>query len=278
MLKSIVRELCPPVFLRVARAFRKTAPAAPSARVGFFGDYGSFEEALEDCGADYQSDGILDITRRNTEKIRASDQSDIPPVLAPFLSSFFLAISDVGRDTVSVIDYGGALGAHYFHVRRLLPEKYKLRWLVVDLPRTARIGREAFGSEELSFADELDPNVEADIVLASCVFQVLPSPHDTIKRLLSIDASHFIFPLIPLTEMEDDRLTVEYVSPTVARMSIPHWFFSRSGIEKSLSSCKQISRWRHAEYTNPLDGKPCEYFGYHLVPLHGSAMDGSSGR
>ncbi|NZD61696.1 methyltransferase, TIGR04325 family [Rhizobium sp. WYCCWR 11290] len=277
MLKSIIKELCPPVVLRAARALRKTEPATTSAKVGFFGNYGSFDEALKDCGADYQSDGILDITRRNTEKIRASDQAEISPVLAPFLSSFFLAISAVGRETVSVIDYGGALGAHYFHVRRLLPAKYKLRWMVVDLPRTASIGREVFGNEELSFADELDPSVDADIVVASCVFQVLPRPHETIKQLLSIDASHFIFPLIPLTELDDDRLTVEYVSPAVATMSIPHWFFSRRTIESSLSSRQQISTWRHAEYTNPVDGKPCDYFGYHLVPIRGAANDASNG-
>ncbi|NKM62727.1 methyltransferase, TIGR04325 family [Rhizobium leguminosarum bv. viciae] len=267
LVKTIAKEICPPFMARAALRIitRKAPESATTPLVGFFGDYRSFDEALKDCGPDYQSDDILDVTRRNTEKIRASDRAEVWPVLAPFLTSFFLAVSDLGRDTVNVVDFGGALGAHYFHVRRLLPKRYKLRWLVVDLPRTISIGNEVFGNDELSFTDRLDPAVETDIVVASCVFQVLPRPHDTIKQLLSVKAAHFIFPLIPLTEAENDRLTVEYVSPTVASMSIPHWFFSRRTIEASLSPRRRLSTWRHSEYTAPLDGRPCEYFGYHLV-------------
>ncbi|MBY4606174.1 methyltransferase, TIGR04325 family [Rhizobium sp. 9T] len=263
MIKDLARELIPPALLRVARQLRKVPQPEAGPRVGFFGDYRTYDEALADCGEGYQSDAILDITMRNTAKIRESDRADIHPHIAPFLSSFFLAAADIGH-TIKVIDYGGAMGAHYFHVRRLLPKKYRLQWLVVDLPRTASLATEAFGNEELSFADRLDEEASADVVVASCVFQVLSRPYETIERLLSVDASHFIFPLIPLTNDGEDRLTVEYVSPTVATMSVPHWFFSRRKIEEILSSERQMSTWRHAEYTNPVDGAPCEYFGFHL--------------
>lgn len=267
MWKALAKELTPPVVLRVARKLRRRADdPVVVPRVGFFGNYSSYGEALADCDKDYQSDGILEVTRQNTKKVRDSGRVDISPHLAPFFSSFFLAAADLGSSTTNVIDYGGAMGAHYFHVRKLLPSRYKLRWRVVDLPRTSQIASEEFASDELSFADKLDASAPADVIIASGVFQVLADPHDAIRRLLSIEAKHFIFPLIPIAESDEDRLTVEYVSPSLAEMSIPHWFFSRASIEQSLSSHRQLATWRHAEYSNPLDGKPCEYFGYHLVP------------
>jgi putative methyltransferase (TIGR04325 family) len=266
MLKAIAKELTPPIVLRAVRNFRRnTADEVPAPRVGFFGDYPSYEAAMADCGPDYQSHDILEVTRINTLKIRDSSRAEVTPHLAPMLSSFFLAVADLGLTEITVTDFGGAMGGHYFHVRRLLPERYALRWRVVDLPRTAQIGQETFGNTELSFSDELDTSSRVDVVVASGVFQVLPNPHEAIETLLSTRARHFIFPLIPISEYDTDRLTVEYVSPTLAEMSIPHWFFSRSSIEQSLANRRRLSSWRHAEYTNPLDGRPCEYFGYHLV-------------
>ncbi|MBY5796448.1 methyltransferase, TIGR04325 family [Rhizobium leguminosarum] len=263
--RTIARELCPPVLVRAARLFLKKNEPEAQRPVGFFGNYKSFDEALEECGDDYQTDAILEITRKNTAAIQTREKVEISPVLSPFLTSFFLAASELGKDEIRVLDYGGAMGAHYLHARRLLPPRYRLRWTVVDLPRTAAIGAAEFGSDELSFSDQLDPAAPFDVVLASCVFQVLRSPYETIDSLLSMNASHFIFPLIPLIDADDDRLTIEYVTPTIAPISIPHWFFARGKMEQTLSRRKELAAWRHAEYTNPLDGKPCEYFGFHLT-------------
>ncbi|MCW1751204.1 DUF7940 domain-containing protein [Rhizobium acaciae] len=42
-------------------------------------------------------------------------------------------------------------------------------------------------------------------------------------------------------------------------------YIQRRKVGETLSRRKESATWRHAGYTNALDGKPCEYFVFHLT-------------
>lgn len=236
--------------------------------VGFFGDYGSFSEALRDCrGDDYESASILKWTRDQTRVAMDNSVTHIPPPLMPYLLTMLHAALALNKDRLDVMDFGGALGANYFHFRRLLPRRIALRWTIVELPATVAAGAE-FATDELHFTE--DSTLAAgsvDIVFSSCALHYMPNPHEKFRELLSIGAPHHIFALMPLRDALRDRLTVQRVGPHIASISNPHWFLAKQPFLATISDLRTASTWRHPEYTNYPDGdpKPCEYFGFHFV-------------
>lgn len=235
--------------------------------VGFFGDYRSFEDALRDCsGDDYEAASILDWTRQQTRLAMDDTVTDIPAPLMPYLLAMLHSALALNKDHIEIVDFGGALGANYFHFRRLLPKRISLHWTIVELPATVAAGAE-FESEELHFASQMaGAAISPDIVFSSCALHYLPDPRATFRELLAVDAPHHIFALVPLRDAPRDRLTVQKVGPHIASISNPHWFLAKQPFLDAIAGLPLVSSWRHPEYTNYPDGdpKPCDYFGFHF--------------
>jgi putative methyltransferase (TIGR04325 family) len=77
-----------------------------------------------------------------------------------------------------VLDFGGALGSHYFQNKEFLkPIKIK-KWIVVEQERYVKVGKEKIADGVLDFARSIDEIDHANILIASSVIQYLEKPYE----------------------------------------------------------------------------------------------------
>jgi putative methyltransferase (TIGR04325 family) len=194
---------------------------------GFSGNYSSWSDALAAAGGDYQARSIVVCNVDSTTKFVSQLRS------APDDHPTTRKISDAVTQTRStkqacrVIDFGGALGRHYFGVRSVLPPALRLEWTVWETPAMCRAGISHFRSDELTFvaaAEQLDENY--DVGIASGSLQYVEQPWITLRLLLS-KVALLVVDRLPLIDGTTDRLTIQRVPPWLYRGCYPAWFLGR---------------------------------------------------
>ena len=96
----------------------------------------------------------------------------------------YAALRANGR--LSVVDFGGALGSHFFQNRSLLKDVRELNWTVVEQPRFVQAGQEYLRDNVLNFSSSLDQAIaegKPDVLLMSSVLPYLPDPLELLRGL-----------------------------------------------------------------------------------------------
>src|SRR5205823_2837625 len=96
--------------------------------------------------------------------------------------------ASVRKGSLSVLDFGGALGSSYFQCRKFLSPLRHLRWSVVEQAAQVACGRADFSNDELVFYESVEACLKQetpDLLVLSSVLQYLPDPHKTLSELLS---------------------------------------------------------------------------------------------
>ena len=173
-----------------AATFKPPTPAAPPRQI-----YASYAAALEGCGG-YEEADLLDVISAKTRVVRdeaaalenAASESDIHSLLALMTCAL-----ETRKPVLKVLDFGGACGAHYYNLRRLIPRP-QLQWVIVETPGMAEranglVQNGASLSAVASVADAvraLDGTV--DLVHASGALQCTPDPFAALAALLEVRA------------------------------------------------------------------------------------------
>jgi putative methyltransferase (TIGR04325 family) len=147
------------------------------------------------------------------------------PVLAALLCS---AVESQNR--LSVLDFGGSLGSHYYQNRAFLSGVKAIEWSVVEQTAFVESGRNQFQDEILKFyfnVDECLRERNPGVLLLSSVLPYLPDPRGFLASVLRKGFPMIVVDRTPLIPGSRDRLTVQRVPPSVYPASYPAWFFSR---------------------------------------------------
>jgi putative methyltransferase (TIGR04325 family) len=259
-LKILIREVTPPVVLRLLRPFRERR----SPRYGYFGDYPTFDAAVADCTTDgYSNDQIVARVSEQTEEVKDRFSGQATSVLLDGrimqnLAATLLAISSGARATLSVLDFGGGLGIHHYQMSPFLAVQSKLSWLVCETEVMVREGNRRGRSPGLQFVSSLDEaHGPFDLVLASGAIQYLPDPLETLARLAQL-SDHLLLNRLPLVPSDRDRLTVHKVDPAIYPAVIPTWFLSERRWFARLEALgfEVTMRWEVPQDVLVLDGAP----------------------
>jgi putative methyltransferase (TIGR04325 family) len=174
--RKYARQLFSDQFYATAKkAYRSVIPAPKLLPPGYYGDHGdfaSFAEAATAAASAYDQSIILEKTLAGTEAIRPTDA--VPRNDLQLFAALWSAVTEVDHAPVRVLDFGGALGAHFFRFYGSLPKP--VIWTVVELPGTVAMAKMALQSDQLRFTESLEEAGPADIVIASGVLQFLPEP------------------------------------------------------------------------------------------------------
>jgi putative methyltransferase (TIGR04325 family) len=195
--------------LRIA-AFGRPVSEAPSTRL-----FASYADALELCGG-YEEAELLDVIAAKTTIVRdqtaplatAVSESDVHTLLA--LTTCALTAKG---PALKVLDFGGACGAHYYHMRRLAPQR-PLHWTIVETAGMAgRANRLAAGDTCLSAFTSVADAVRAldgtvDLVHASGALQCTPDPYAALQALLEVRASVLLLTRGAVTTGDDDIVVI----------------------------------------------------------------------
>jgi putative methyltransferase (TIGR04325 family) len=227
-LRSVVKELMPPVLWRLLR--RVFGPKA-----AFTGDYISWDAASRQVSG-YDTQAIVDHVLAAALKVKNSEACyerdgvlfDAPSPRYPLLAEVLASADSDG--SIGVLDFGGALGSLYFQHRACFSHLRRLEWSIVEQPTFVHAGSVNLQDESLRFYASIKAcgtERTPTIAIASCVLQYLPDPKSALLEILAASPKTVIDRL-PLIDAPAHRLTVQVVPNRIYPASYPAWFFSRS--------------------------------------------------
>ena len=168
--------------------------------------YQSFDQALSDSHT-YEDPGIIEIVSRKTADLREMlGATSVKRVDSHQMVQNMFVLSYVFQDReLDVLELGGACGAGFFELNKLLPGRIR-RWHIVETPSMAAIGRDHFQEDTLAFYDDLDAAVSGlrslDLLIAQGVLQYLREPFLQLGDLLNLG---FEYVYVTRTLVANDR-------------------------------------------------------------------------
>lgn len=185
-LKSLARDVLPPVLTRLIR---------PPAKYGPWGHYPSWEAAAAEATPYHSYFPIIDDHLKQTML-----GTHEPPCFHGVHLAAILALAK----PVKVLDFGGGIGLGYFRAMRTVPSHIKW-WRVVDLPdvveRSGTLPKDPRLSFHLSIADAIRDE-QPDIVTCSSVLQCMEDSYGALKKLFSVGAKSIVLDRLPLEDEE----------------------------------------------------------------------------
>ncbi len=178
--------------------------------------FATFQEAAACCNGSAYGSGVIEaVVFRKTELQRqqinrsagrAADETNLQSLLPVCLAL------GAEKKSLSVIDFGGACGAHYFAARGLLDKTISLRWHVVETPAMATRAQ-ALADGELSFESSLSEAValldQPDLVLSSGTLQYVPDPYACVRELAACRPQCLAITRVPVTGERHDLITID---------------------------------------------------------------------
>jgi putative methyltransferase (TIGR04325 family) len=240
--RRFLKDWMPPVGLRLVQ---KTL----GAKNVFEGDYLTWASAAQRCSG-YESEHILAKVLDATLKVKRGEAAfERDSVLFaeaeyawPVLSGLMWAAAR-NRGSISVLDFGGALGSTYFQNYKFLQTLPNLRWSVVEQAHYVAAGQAHIQDEQLRFYRSIDEclieNVPT-VILLSSVLQYLEFPFDVLKTLSKVGANTMIIDRTPFSDSCEEKILVQKVPQSIYRASYPLWVFSRSEFFKKIEVDWQI--------------------------------------
>jgi putative methyltransferase (TIGR04325 family) len=221
-------------------------------RYGFFGDYGSWQEAVR-ASTGYDSAVILEKAKvallkvKNGEAVYERDSVLFDEIHYSWsLLAGLMWIAAVGHGRLNVVDFGGSLGSTYFQNREFLKSLAEVHWNIVEQPHFVAVGKEHFETGELRFYHEIDTCLKqtcANAVIFSSVLQYLEDPYETLRDVFSRPVDYVLIDRTPFHARNTDRLCVQRVSPSIFDGSYPIWIFSTRKFGDLLKSQQVVAEF-----------------------------------
>jgi putative methyltransferase (TIGR04325 family) len=188
------RDFVPPIAVAAARKLL--------GRKGKRQQYPSYAAALAECSDNaYENRDIVQVVLEKTKRLRAATL--YPHVNATNAYLMVSLLQKAVSGSISVLDFGGACGYHYFLARGILPSKVTLRWTVVETPEMAKAANE-LTNDELSFSSDLSAAIaraeRIDLLHTSGTLQCTDRPLGYLRTIVDSGAESILFNRLGLTK------------------------------------------------------------------------------
>ena len=189
-IKQAVKSCVPPILFELIKKKVRTSLTYPS-----------YEEAMNDA-AGYEDELLTKVVvakgKQFAKNIEENKELDLMS-----LRTFVGLASSLRKRKLTVIDFGGAAGTHYYIAKSILKD-VELDWRVVETSAmVAEAKKQELENNELRFFADLDNATEQgsiDLVFASGSVHCTPKPYDFLAALASIEASILMITRTPITE------------------------------------------------------------------------------
>jgi putative methyltransferase (TIGR04325 family) len=160
--------------------------------------FSDFASALAACGPGYDNAVIADVIAYKTA-LAVDPRNFAPEQAVNSILSVGLAAAEIVERPLTVLDFGGGCGFHYFRVTAAIQSQ--LRWAIVETPTMAqRAMKLAEGRFEVftDIAAAATALGRIDLVHASSAIQYVPDPLGTLKILAMLRARYFMLARFPV--------------------------------------------------------------------------------
>jgi putative methyltransferase (TIGR04325 family) len=202
----ILKEFIPPILNRWLKRALK---------LGDNKEYKSYLQAIEACTSDAYLNVELCNMIADKTVIHAQNLNERPFVLNPtnvfLLSAINQYIIDFSTRDLTILDFGGACGAHYFDIKRFIPKDVSLKWYVVESEQMVKSAYEKeISNTDLVFVSSLkDVKTNINLIHSSCALHYVPDPYKIISELISVNAEWILFNRMMFNENDRDFVTVQ---------------------------------------------------------------------
>jgi putative methyltransferase (TIGR04325 family) len=219
-------DIVPPI---LTRAYRRSVR-----RYGLFGNFPDWTSALA-ASKPYETD--LKAYGQITDRVRlgkAGSGRNLMPILAGIGIAFDSGVN-------CVLDFGGNLGAVYFDIARVVPDRIS-EWRVVDCQEVVSYGNANFANGKLAFFTSMESACQdfiPNMVLCSHTLQYLEKPYDALAMLTAFKPAVVVLHELPLAERE--RFMIQRLPEGLGGTERPIQILSSGRLAAALSSYDLIS-------------------------------------
>lgn len=200
------------------------------------GIYDSFD-AVPCHGPGYEGDEWL-LPRAASTAALKKRLDDAPGQTYPIESRYLLLPACIAglrasSTNLRILDFGGALGIAYLHLRTAASPLDDCEYYVVDNLRSCEEGRRIFaGDPRIHFRTDAADVPSADVIFMSGVLQYVPNYAEVLHDLTQRFAPKLLLlTLLPVGHFE----TFASAQINLPGSSMPAWFFGREELEALLS-------------------------------------------
>ncbi|PCI98554.1 MAG: methyltransferase, TIGR04325 family [Flavobacteriales bacterium] len=235
-MKTILKKIVPPLFIDGLKLMKRE-------QYGWFGDFQNWIDAEKESTG-YNQTEILEKVKSSLLKVKNGEavyerDSVVFDEVEYFwtLLSTLMFVAAKSKGHLNLLDFGGSLGSTYYQNKKFLDELSKVSWGIVEQKHFVEIGKESFENDVLVFHDNITACKKAknpNVILLSGVIQYLEEPYKMLENIIAQDFEFIIFDLTPFTVSDNDRITIQKVSPEIYEANYPCWLLSYSKFMESL--------------------------------------------
>jgi putative methyltransferase (TIGR04325 family) len=112
---------------------------------------------------------------------------------------------------ITILDFGGACGIHYYETRSLVPDNVLLKWYVVETPQMVQSAKSrGLNNSDLIFVhstDEIERKI--DFMYSSGALQYVPEPYIETMQLLDTGADIILLNRMMFNKSNRDTVTIQ---------------------------------------------------------------------
>lgn len=221
--KNLIKNILPPFIVKAINKYRTD--------YGWKGNFSSWDEALE-ASLGYDDPAIFAKIQESATMVRDGVAVyerdgvlfDEIEYSWPLLCSIFMAAAIAKNNSVVVLDFGGGLGSSFYQNRKFLAQLDEIKWLVVEQPELARIGKSEFENNGLYFFDNFADAMrlqKPNILVFASVLQYLKEPYDILSQILMNDIEFVVIDRTIVARKNEDRICIQKVPASIYKASYP---------------------------------------------------------
>ncbi len=197
----------------------------------------------------YSTENIFNIVKKSTKNVkdgifayeRDSVNFDTPVYQESVLFALRKIIADNGKN-IKILDFGGALGSHYFCYSGH-PEFHDVNftWIVIEQEKFVEIGKNEFSDENLKFEfkieDALDKYGKPDLILCSSVFMYIENYVESLEKLCKLGSKYLLIARNFVDyDLEDKIIAIQEVPKEIYEAKYPCYIFGKNFYDSIIST------------------------------------------
>lgn len=191
IIKKLLKELLPPIFFRMSdRSTQKKLQPT----------FNSYSDALAAAGS-YEEDELIKVivakTKKYVEKNYSNELINLDSLKdARTTRTLIVIAAGVTQKTLTILDFGGSAGIHYFTARQIISDDISLKWCVVETESMVKEAKsEGLENEELLFFSSIEEATNEvtyfDIIYSNYALCYTPNPLFYLEQLLKTNFGKF---------------------------------------------------------------------------------------
>lgn len=201
----------------------------------FEGNYTTWQEA-ENASSGYGTTEILEKVYKTTlqvinkEAVYERDSVAFYKTAYTYHLMMLIGILCSQKETLDIVDYGGALGSLYWQNKEILDEYTgkNIFWSIIEQQNYVQCGKDRVQNDSIRFFEKIDEIERADLVIFSGVLQYLEDYREIVQKVIKL---HPRYILVDRTFIAaNSRIVVQHVCGDIYKGSIPAKIFEEPEI------------------------------------------------